>query len=130
MFREDENSIVGQSDLFPNLIDEKYIGAYGLFVASLNRLKSILGYDFILRDYTIAYDHTILKIDKDHLDKIGFSILTHESPNEEDLSGWISFRFTYNINGDLVYETTEDILGLEAFEAQGDNEDTIDGEDY
>jgi len=130
MFKEDENNIIIQSDLFPNLIDEKYIKAYGLFVASLNRLKAILDYDFILRDYTIAYDHTILKIDKKHLDNTGFSILTHESPDEEDLSGWVSFRFTYNLKGDLVYETSEDIMGLEAFQSHEDHEDRDAFNDY
>lgn len=127
MFEEREEDILQQSDLFPNLVDQEYIKAYGLFVESLSHLRKILNCDFILRDYSLAKNYTILRIDKRHLENMDPSLLTHELEDEEDLEGWISFRYYYDPETGLEYETGENLIGFGIFDHDHDH-DHEDGE--
>lgn len=131
MFEDRENDIIQQSDLFPNLVNEGYIRSYGLFVESLNSLKSMLRSDYMLRDYTIAHNYTILRVDASSLEDIGTEILTHELPEfKEDISGWISFKFYYDNKGSLVYKTSDDSIGLGVFEEEDHDHDHNENNEY
>ncbi len=125
MFQEREEDIIAQSDLFPSFIDTNYIRAYGLFTESLNHLKALLEENFMLRDYTIANNYIILRVDKEHLSNVGVGILTHELEDDQDLKGWITFRYYYDNKNMLRYETSENTIGFGIIEAE-DEEENID----
>lgn len=108
----DENEIIEQSDLFPTFIDDRYLRACGIYLEGLSYLKNLLGYDFRLNDYTLAYDYSILKIDKRHMENLPGHVLTHEVEDPDDLEAWIAFKFYRNEDG-IDYETWEEKMDLD-----------------
>lgn len=127
MFEEKENDVIEQSNLFPKFIDKGFVKSYGLFGESIAHLRALLEGNFMLRDYTIAYNYVLLKADKSILKEVGNQILTHELEDKDNFEGWITFRYYYDDKDNLQYETSENIIGYGLFQPEINDEDH---EDY